>query len=354
MPHHLMSRLRAPRVRHVQRISLPALLLLALITPFLLHPQQVKPLPPVTATVKRVVLPSGTRTEGTRLFTEAARAANDPAIALFRLRQTMTAAPGRTRRVSIQSAALNKTMDYWVYLPPTYSTTNNRFPVLYMLHGLGGSSSQWKTMGLFDKADELIRNRQIAPLIIVTPQGDNGYWMNQADNGPRYADYVIQDLISHIDTTYRTLPDAAHRAIGGLSMGGHGAIQLALNYPGMFGVVGGHSPVFRTEAQAFPFFGKGETYQQRDPVSLVRDLDVPVPFALWLDMGREDRWLPRTSYFERLLTQRGIAHEWRLNPGDHQSNYWEQHIPTYLRWYDQALRAGPSQHQEVINTGYTR
>lgn len=257
------------------------------------------------------------------------------------LRMQPTAAPvtGRSRHVSFRSAALGRTMQYWIYLPPNYRATSQRYPVLYMLHGLYGNDQQWKDMGLFEQADSLIRARQIAPLIIVTPQGDNGYWMNQADDGPRWADYVTHDLLAHIDQTYRTLPDAPHRAIGGLSMGGHGAIQLALNNPGLFSVVGGHSAVFRSQAEAFAFFGTGSAYEQRDPVSLVQH-DRVLPFALWLDMGTLDRWLPRTQYFHELLLTRGIVHVWQLNEGDHNDAYWTPRIPQYLAWYDQMLRAG--------------
>lgn len=324
--------------------------LLVLLVPLLLRAPVIKPLPPVSATVKRVAAPQGTQALSTP-FNAPPQAPNTvSARALFALRQTEPVAPGRTRYISFYSAALGRSMDYWVYLPPMYNASRTRYPVLYMLHGLGGSSSQWKTMGLFKEADALIRNKQIAPLIIVTPQGDNGYWMNHADNGPRYGDYVINDLIPHIDQTYRTLADQRFRAIGGLSMGGHGALQLSINNPGMFSVVGAHSPVFRTQTEAFPFFGTGETYARRDPVTLVRDLGGTLPGAVWLDMGNEDPWLPRTSEFNRLLTARGIPHEWRLNPGGHQMEYWANRIPTYLKWYDQALRSGGKPPPKIVQT----
>ena len=233
-------------------------------------------------------------------------------------------------------------MDYWVYLPPGYQVARQRYPVLYMLHGRGGSSAQWKTFGLFDQADRLIRSREIAPLIIVTPQGDLGYWMNHANRGPRWGDYITTDLITHIDATYRTVPDRWHRAIGGISMGGHGAIQLALTHPQLFGAVGGHSAVFRRQHEALACFGTGAEYQRRDPISLVRDLGVAVPFQLWLDMGEQDPWLRSMLEFQQLLAQRHIAHRWHRFPGGHGDVYWEQHVATYLGWYDDALRGRPA------------
>jgi enterochelin esterase-like enzyme len=246
---------------------------------------------------------------------------------------------GTTRHARLWSDALDRELDYWLYLPPNYrSERDRRYPVLYMLHGLYGNSAAWKDHGLFNHADNLIRSQQIAPLIIVAPQGDNGYWMNHADGGPRWADYVVSDLVPHIDRTYRTLPESRHRAIGGLSMGGHGAIQLALNHPGVWGAVGGHSAVFRSAEQAFPFFGAGESYQRRDPVSLVGDLGVPVTFALWLDMGADDSWAPRTIAFHELLEARGVSHAWMIESGGHDGSYWATHVPAYLRWYDQQIR----------------
>jgi enterochelin esterase-like enzyme len=239
--------------------------------------------------------------------------------------------------VTFYSLALDRKMNYWVYLPPDYAKSNQRYPVLYMLHGRDATSAQWKSFGLFTQADQLIRAGTIAPLIIVTPQGDFGYWMNHVDGGPRWGDYITQDLIGHIDATYRTAPDRAHRAIGGVSMGGHGAIQLALNHPALFAVVGGHSPVFRNQAQALPFFGTGVEYRKRDPVSLVRADPQALSFALWLDMGASDPWIESTTAFHALLTADKIAHSWHTGPGGHAADYWERLIPEYLRWYDAAL-----------------
>lgn len=235
------------------------------------------------------------------------------------------------------SRALGREMNYWVYLPPDYATSVQRYPVLYMLHGRDADSAQWKRFGLFMQADQLIRAGTIAPLIIVTPQGDLGYWMNHIDGGPRWGDYVTQNLIGHIDATYRSLTDRAHRAIGGVSMGGHGAIQLALNHPALFAVVGGHSPVFRSQALALPFFGTGAEYRKRDPVSIVRDRPQAVTFALWLDMGTIDPWIESTTAFHTLLADDAITHSWHTSQGGHGGGYWERNIPTYLRWYDAML-----------------
>lgn len=323
-----------------RRRALAILLCLLLSGAFVIAGQPaIKPLPPVEARIDRVPAASIAQARGQRQTARVVRPSeSDPLI--FQRTAARAEAQGRVRRAEVWSAALDRTLPYLIYLPPRYNETTERFPVLYMLHGLNNDYEQWRRIGLFDAADQLIRDGQIAPLIIVTPQGDNGYWMNHADDNQRWADYVIADLIPYIDATYRTLPDGKHRAIGGLSMGGHGALQLALNYPGMFVAVGGHSPVLRSQSEAFPFFGSGDTYKNRDPLSLVSELGRPVTFALWMDMGADDRFVDRTIAFHDVLIERGVAHQWQLNPGGHEETYWSAHVRDYLRWYDQSLRSG--------------
>jgi enterochelin esterase-like enzyme len=306
-----------------------------------------KPLPPIEARIDRVPAASIVQARGQPQTPPVVRSP-EPDLLIFRPSAAQAEAQGRIRHADVWSAALDRKLPYLIYLPPRYNETTDRFPVLYMLHGLNNDHHQWRRIGLFDAADQLIRDEEIAPLIIVTPQGDNGYWMNHADDDQRWADYVIADLIPHIDATYRTVADGKHRAIGGLSMGGHGALQLALHHPGTFVAVGGHSPVLRSQSDAFPFFGIGEAYKKRDPLSLVSELGMPVTFALWLDMGTDDRFVHRTIAFHDLLAAQGVPHQWRLNQGDHEETYWSAHVREYLRWYDQALRSG-GQHQPALD-----
>ena len=116
-----------------------------------------------------------------------------------------------------------------------------------MLHGGSQDRDEWPAYGLVDAMDRLIANREIGPMLLVLPQGDYSYWVNHATDGTRWGDYIAEDLVRHVDATYRTLPDADHRAIGGLSMGGYGALQLGFTYPGVFGAVGAHSPALYPE-----------------------------------------------------------------------------------------------------------
>ncbi len=243
---------------------------------------------------------------------------------------------GRLENLQFFSPSLSRDMPYFIYLPPGYDSENRRYPVLYMLHGNSGSYEEWLAYGFVDRADRMIATREILPLIIVFPQGYFSYWVN-LDNG-NYSDYLSRDLIRHVSATYRALPGRGNRAVGGLSMGGTGALVNAFQHPNVFGVAGAHSPALPAEGER-DFLGAGPEYAMRDPISLARS----VPRAelanlrIWVDVGDEDGWLPRTETLARVLERRGAADEWHVFDGDHWGDYWTEHILDYLRFYDAAL-----------------
>ncbi len=237
------------------------------------------------------------------------------------------------------SQALGRTMPYTVYLPQGYAShPGRRYPVLYMLHGLGGDHRQWERNGLFRAATRLVRSGAIPPIVIVTPEGERGYWVDHADNGPRYGTYVTRDLVSAVDASYRTVRNRAGRAIGGLSMGGHGALQLALNNPDEFAAIGAHSVALRKKEQAFSFFGNEQYFQAHDPVTLcAKRRAVARRFKIWIDIGDRDPWYKAAAAFHEQLDSEAIPNTWRVYPGGHDSAYWSAHVADYLRFYGQAL-----------------
>jgi enterochelin esterase-like enzyme len=234
------------------------------------------------------------------------------------------------------SRALDTDKPYFVYLPPGYDTEARRYPVLYMLHGNSGSMEEWAAYGLIDRADRMITAREILPLIIILPQGDFSYWLNHVDNGPKYGDYIVADLVRHVNATYRVLPGRENRAIGGLSMGGTGALLHAMRFPNVFGVVGAHSPSLPAEGER-EFLGEGRDFELRDPLSQVPLARRLHELFVWIDIGDEDDWVPRTRELHEALVDRGIDHEFHLWRGDHDGDYWATHVPEYLRYYDRAL-----------------
>jgi S-formylglutathione hydrolase FrmB len=263
----------------------------------------------------------------------------DPA----RLTPVPTSSPSRVESNTFFSQALGRTMPYFAYLPQGYdSAPSTRYPVLYMLHGSGGSNAEWRTYGLFTAADHLIGQGTITPLVIVLPQGDQSFWMDHADGGPQWGTYTARDVVTEIDQHHHTMPGRDGRAIGGLSMGADGALQLAMNYPEVFSVVGAHSPALRTYVQWPSFFGDLAYANAHDPAYLVRTRpDVARRLSLDIDIGTQDTlWRPSAEAFHQQLLTEGIPHEWQGEwPGGHSGEYWSAHTEEYLRSNDRNLKA---------------
>jgi enterochelin esterase-like enzyme len=244
---------------------------------------------------------------------------------------------GQFLELAFFSRALNREMQYYLYLPPDYNESGRAYPVLYLLHGASGDAAEWPVYGFVDILDRSMQAQEIEPFIAVLPQGEFGYWINHAEGGYRWGDYVTPDLVGHIDSTYRTLRRPHRRAIGGLSMGAHGALVQAFRHPDVFGIVGAHSPSLRENNALVEFLGEGAEFAARDPISLARTMPNLDHQQIWIDMGEDDPWLLRTWLLHATLTERSIAHEWHLWPGDHNMEYWTAHTPDYLRFYSRAL-----------------
>jgi enterochelin esterase-like enzyme len=250
-----------------------------------------------------------------------------------------TRSDARVERRVLWSDALQREMAVDIYLPPGYdSDAKRRYPVLYMLHGLNGDQGTWEQCDLTKTATRLIEAGEIAPMIVVMPDGDNGYWVDQANNGPRFGTYVAEDLVANIDAGYRTVASRDWRAVGGMSMGGHGALQLAMNFPATFGTVGAHSVALRSYEQAFSFFGDRAYFRKHDPVQLFADFQGRArQFNLWIDVGEADPWRSAAESFHNQLTRTQISHEWRLYGGAHDHAYWRDHVADYLAFYDRSF-----------------
>ena len=238
------------------------------------------------------------------------------------------------------SAALGRDMPYIVYLPAGYDRSGTaRYPTLFMLHGMGGHNTEWEQYGLLESADRLIAAGEIEPLIIVLPQGDQSYWVDWADAGPSWGLYTARDVVQHIDAQFRTIARPSGRAIGGLSMGAHGAMQVALSYPGVFGVVGAHSPSLRSFDERLPYFGDSAYFNAHDPLHLVyAHPEVARSLQIWIDVGDDDMWHDSIAQLEAALERSAVQHIWRIYAGAHDSEYWSAHTDDYLHFYARALR----------------
>ncbi|MDP9274161.1 MAG: esterase family protein [Chloroflexota bacterium] len=245
---------------------------------------------------------------------------------------------GQVETRTFWSASLGRTMPYNIYLPPGYASGSREYPTVYLLHGMAGSDRQWKDLGIAQAADRLIGAGEIAPLIIVMPEGESGYWVDHATDGQKWGRYTAVDVVNDVDANFRSIARERSRAIGGLSMGAHGALQLALNYPGEFTAVGAHSLVLRQFGSAPSYFGTAADFAARDPMQIVeRKGAAGCSFALWIDIGAGDPWASAATQFDGELTDLGIKHQWHLWTGDHSTAYWSAHLDDYLRFYNASL-----------------
>src|SRR5215203_4333254 len=137
-----------------------------------------------------------------------------------------------------------------VYLPPSYDTSPaKRYPTLYLLHGFTASNKVWTNgspgINLQPLMDEMIKGGKIREMIVVAPNGRNAYqgafYTNSTVTG-NWEDYIYRDLVQSVDASYRTIARAESRGIAGHSMGGYGAMSLAMKHPDVFSAVYALSP----------------------------------------------------------------------------------------------------------------
>jgi enterochelin esterase-like enzyme len=241
---------------------------------------------------------------------------------------------------ALYSPILARQMPYRVYLPPDYAQSDTRhYPVLYMLHGAGGNYTEWSDSFLPQQLDALILTGVVEPMIVVMPDGGGRtYFANWDNDGPRYSDYLAQDVVSEIDQHFRTLPYQSARAIGGLSMGGLAALQVAMRNPLVFSVVGAHSPSIRLEPDEELWFLTGQNWLQHDPIWLAANAPGVAGLTYWLDVGNEDWWRPNIDLLDRVLLSLGLQVQYSVFSGTHEAEYWIAHVPDYLRFYSDHLR----------------
>jgi S-formylglutathione hydrolase FrmB len=297
---------------------------------------------------------------------------------------------GKVAADSFWSPALGIRKQFVVYLPPSYATsTARRYPVAYYLHGMWGDEWNWVRAGNIDRTLDSLTARGMPEMIVVMPDGDDGWyttWNNLGNNAdcrrakppgrqtetadaycvpwPKYDDYIARDLVARVDSSYRTIASRNARAIAGLSMGGYGAISLALAYPDVFSAAAAHSgvvsPLFEgphpyaappryavNEAELrqnagslWPAmvlaFGRDTTgWWPRDPgrraARAVATDRARMP-ALMLDVGTSDTYVDQSRDLHATLQRLGIVHAYAEWPGAHDWDYWRLHVRESLQW----------------------
>ncbi|MEZ4266732.1 MAG: alpha/beta hydrolase-fold protein [Myxococcota bacterium] len=264
----------------------------------------------------------------------------------------------KAKPASFHSAALGERRKVQVWLPPGYAAKPEaRYPVIYVLHGLGGSERDFFQLGKLEShLKRALATGVTPPAIVISPDGDDGYWTDHAPSGavagPRWGAYVADDLIAWVDARYRTLADREHRAIVGVSMGGYGALSLALSHPDRFGAAVSlsgalfptlptHRPVYRRVWGDPP---NAAWFARASPMELLRTLplDAPMP-AVYLHVGDSDElgFVAFADAAHKVLMERGIDHTYRVTPGGHSWSVWAAETPAWLAFVGAWLARPP-------------
>jgi S-formylglutathione hydrolase FrmB len=245
--------------------------------------------------------------------------------------------------VETYSASMKKTIKAVVVRPDDYATAS-ALPVVYLLHGYSGNYSDWimKAKG-FEKAVDLYE------MIIVCPDGNNSwYWDSPVDPNYKYETYVSKELVNWVDGKYKTIKGRNGRGITGLSMGGHGALYLALKHQDVFGTAGSMSG--GVDIRPFPnnwdmvlrlgtYSEHPENWEKYTVINMLHLLK-PNSLALIIDCGTEDFFSKVNENLHEQLLYRNIPHDYITRPGAHNWNYWTNSIQYQLLFMNNYFRSG--------------
>jgi len=249
---------------------------------------------------------------------------------------------------SLFSQSVNTTIKFYAILPDGYSKRSERYPVLYLLHGLTGNYTDWVRLS------NIVRYAKEYRLIIITPEGKDGWYSNSiSSQNSNYEGYIVNDVIPIIEKKYRILQSRFNRAIAGLSMGGYGAIKFGLKYPGKFFFVAGMSPAIQfpkgLEDSAIvarrskestinlrSIFGttQNDTWNENDVFYLAEHADAKSLPYFYLTVGSQDGILELpdlTHNFASALRKKGAAFEMHETAGAHDWKFWDKEIEIVLQ-----------------------
>lgn len=227
------------------------------------------------------------------------------------------------------------------YLAPADTA---HYPVVYLLHGFGDDHTQWA------KQADLKAAANAYGIIIVCPDGKTSWYFDAPANPKqRYETYISSELVQFVDRHYRTRAYRTGRAITGLSMGGHGALWNAWRHPDVWGSCGSMSG--GVDITKFPdrwhihhalgtYAQHKQVWAQHSVINLVPKL-TPGQQNIIIDDGRQDFFYDVNMALHQALTNKGIAHNFTIRPGQHSWKYWKESLPQHLAFFKQAFDGKP-------------
>lgn len=250
-----------------------------------------------------------------------------------------SARAGQVDTLDIYSPAMHKTTRCLVLKPDNYTVMGDPYPVLYLLHGYSGNYTGW-----LSEAPQLLESVDALQMIVVCPDGgyDSWYLDSPVDSTVRYATHIALTLVDFIDYYYHTRREAAGRAITGLSMGGHGALTLAISNPERFGAAGSMAggldlrPFRQSNWDLEGVLGDPnkhwENWERASVVNMVPRLSLGKP-ELIIDCGLGDFFLQTNRDMHRRLMEANFPHDYTERPGEHNSGYWSSAVDYQLLFF---------------------
>jgi enterochelin esterase-like enzyme len=238
------------------------------------------------------------------------------------------------RVASFNSQAMGSSRKYGIVLPPDYSAKGStRYPVVILLHGGHGNERDFEDKAkLTSVLHDLYAAKKLPPAIIVTPNGNDqrgtsGLWDSEYFDGKngKVSSLIGKDLVQEIKARYRTSNRPEDWAMGGLSSGGWGALNIGLRHLDQFRIFFSHTGYFRDRSGP-----------QNSPENFISELppDLTAKIKVYLDAGKDDHeYLVATESFHRTLDRLNISNEYRVFPGGHGIfgedvgwNYWHKYL----------------------------
>ena len=267
--------------------------------------------------------------------------------------------PGsRVEYQAFQSKLLSRELRYGIYLPPSYASSNKRYPVLYFLHGFNENEMRWSSRGRTDlMLDQMVQEGKIGEFIVALPFAATSFYTNTRKGDEPWEDMIVTEFIPMIESTYRVTAGRTNRGISGISMGGYGALKIAMKHPEMFGSVSSHSAalipdldstsvsgrrldLFRALFDRIYGISQDETYwNANNPLTLAKDTKRLNGMKIYFDCGTEDDFgfYVGTKVLDDMLTKASYPHEAHLYPGNHGWDYAIQHTAQSLQFHWKAF-----------------
>ncbi|MBP6285744.1 MAG: esterase family protein [Ferruginibacter sp.] len=249
-----------------------------------------------------------------------------------------TANAGTVDTVSIYSSSMHRQIKAVLIKPGSYQNKSKRFPVVYLLHGYDGWYSNW-----IIRAPELKNHADTYQTIIVCPDGavSSWYFDSPVDKNYRYETYITVDVVRYVDKNYRTIADRNHRAITGLSMGGHGALFLALRHSNIFGAAGSMSGGLDLKEVGYRFdlpkrigdtVRYAKNWQDLSILGLAEKY-TGTKLKIIFDCGVNDIFIGGNRRLHQKMLALKIPHQYTERAGAHNWDYWRSSVPYHLAFF---------------------